>query len=59
MAVKSNKKTVRPSAPALLQKVTVLSKKDKNTVSLLQGTVRVLYWESILSDTVSASCSFQ
>ncbi len=58
MAVKSNKKTVRPSAPALLQKVTVLSKKDKNTVSLLQGTVRVLYWESILSDTVSASVVF-
>ena len=49
---------VREAAPALLQKVTVLAKKGKKTVSLLQGTVRVLYWESILGDTVSASVVF-
>ena len=48
----------RMASPALLQKVTVLAKKSKNTVSLLQGTVRVLYWESILADTVSASVVF-
>ena len=55
---KNLKRNVRPAAPALLQTITVLSKKSKNTVSLLQGTVRVLYWESILADTVMASVVF-
>ena len=50
--------TAKASEPALLQKVTVLSKKNKKTVSLLGGTVRVLYWESILGDTVRASVVF-
>ena len=50
--------TAKASEPALLQKVTVLAKKSKNTVSLLGGTVRVLYWESILGDTVRASVVF-
>ena len=48
----------RAAEPALLDKVTVLAKKSKNTVSLLGGTVRVLYWESILADTVKASVVF-
>ncbi len=48
----------RAAEPALLEKITVLAKKGKNTVSLLGGTVRVLYWESILADTVSASVIF-
>ena len=52
------KVTSKAAEPALLQKVTVLAKKNKRTVSLLGGTVRVLYWESILSDTVSASVVF-
>ena len=52
------KVTSKASEPALLQKVTVLAKKSKRTVSLLGGTVRVLYWESILGDTVSASVVF-
>ena len=49
------KVTSKAAEPALLQKVTVLAKKNKRTVSLLGGTVRVLYWESILGDTVRAS----
>ena len=55
---KNLKRNVRPAEPALLQTVTVLAKKGKNTVSLLGGTVRVLYWESILGDTVRASVVF-
>ena len=52
MAVKSNKKTVRPSAPALLQTIDVVSNENsKSSVSLISGTVRVLYYESILQDT--------
>ena len=35
------KVTSKASEPALLQKVTVLAKKSKRTVSLLGGTVRV------------------
>jgi len=50
---------VRPAAPALLQTINVISNEKKDsTVSLLQGAVRVLYWESILADTVSASVIF-
>ena len=52
------KVTSKASEPALLQKVTVLANKSKRTVSLLGGTVRVLYWESILGDTVRASVVF-
>ena len=49
----------RASEPALLEKVTVISNVKKSTsVSVLQGTVRVLYWESILGDTVKASVIF-
>ncbi len=58
MAGSATAEKVRPSEPALLQKVTVLAKKGGNTVSLLGGTVRVLYWESILGDTVRASVVF-
>ena len=59
MAVKSNKKTVRPSAPALLQTIDVVSNENsKSSVSLISGTVRVLYYESILQDTVRASVVF-
>ena len=56
---KNLNRTVRKSAPSLLQRLDVISNEDKNTsVSLLNGTVRVLYWESILADTVSASVIF-
>ena len=59
MAVKSNKKTVRPSAPALLQTIDVVSNENsKSSVSLISGTVRVLYYESILQDTVRATVVF-
>ena len=51
-------KEVKSSAPALLQTVDVVSNKNKNSVSLLSGVVRVLYWESILGDSVKASVVF-
>jgi len=56
---KNLKRNVRPAAPALLQKIDVISNENKDSsVSLISGTVRVLYWESILADTVSASVVF-
>ena len=63
MAGQGNKNTdrnvVRPAAPALLNRIDVISNENESTsVSVLQGTVRVLYWESILGDTVSASVIF-
>ena len=57
-AAKRNATQARAEEPALLEKITVLAKKGKNTVSLLQGAVRVLYWESILADTVTATVVF-
>ena len=56
---KKRKRYAKASAPALLQKVDIISNENKKTsVSVLNGTVRVLYWESILGDTVSASVVF-
>ena len=57
---KNLKRNIRPDAPSLLQRVDVLSSKkgSKDSVSLVNGTVRLLYWESILADTVSASLIF-
>ena len=57
---KNLKRNIRPSAPSLLQRVDVYSAKkgSKDSVSLVNGTVRLLYWESILADTVSASVVF-
>ena len=53
------KKQVRSSAPALLQQIDVVSNENSSsTVSLITGTVRVLYYESILQDTVRASVVF-
>ena len=49
----------RAAEPALLQRLDVISNENESSsVSLLGGTVRVLYWESILADTVSASIVF-
>ena len=57
---KNLKRNIRPEAPSLLQRVDVHSAKkgSKDSVSLVNGTVRLLYWESILADTVSASVIF-
>jgi len=50
----------RNATPSLLEKIDINSaqKGSKDSVSILGGTVRVLYWESILSDSVRASVTF-
>ena len=49
-AAKRKATQARAAAPALLQKIDVISNENKtSSVSLVSGTVRVLYWESILS----------
>jgi len=58
-AAKRKATQARAAEPALLQRLDVVSnEKSSSTVSLINGTVRVLYWESILADTVSASVIF-
>ena len=62
MAGQGNKergKTTRESSPAFLEKVDIVSQEDKTrSVSVIGGTVRVLYWESLLADSVWASVTF-
>jgi len=55
-----NRNSARDATPSLLQKIDINSaqKGSKDSVSVLGGTVRVLYWESILSDSVRASVTF-
>ena len=55
----ARKKTQAMAAtPALLQRLDVFSEQSSDSVSLLGGTVRVLYWESILADSIRASVTF-
>ena len=62
MAGQGNKergKTTRESSPAFLEKVDIVSQEDKTrSVSVIGGTVRVLYWESLLADSVRATVTF-
>jgi len=55
---KKARDVARDATPALLQRVDVFSNKTTDSVSLLGGTVRVLYFESILSDSVRATVTF-
>ena len=50
--------TANAANPSLLKKIDVFSNQTKDSVSVLGGTVRVFYWESILSDSVRASVTF-
>jgi len=55
---KKARDVARDATPALLQRVDVFSNQSNDSVSLLGGTVRVLYFESILSDSVRATVTF-
>ena len=57
-AAKRKKTQARAATPALLQRLDVFSEESSDSVSLLGGTVRVLYWESILADSIKASVTF-
>ena len=57
-AARRKKIQARAATPALLQRLDVFSEESSDSVSLLGGTVRVLYWESILADSIKASVTF-
>jgi hypothetical protein len=46
------------ATPSLLQKMDIFSDESSDSVSVLGGTVRVLYWESMLSDSIRSSVTF-
>ena len=46
------------ATPSLLQKMDIFSDQSSDSVSVLGGTVRVLYWESMLSDSIRSSVTF-
>ena len=63
MAGQGNKKrkpylSARSSEPAFIKKLDILSNKDKTDASIVGGTVRLQYWESILQDSIRASVVF-
>jgi len=57
-ASKSKKPSSKVSEPAVISKLTVKSNKNKDTVSIANGTVQLQYWESILQDSIRASVVF-
>ena len=63
MAGQGNKKrkphlSGKTSEPAFISKLSVKSNKNKDTVSIANGTVQLQYWESILQDSIRASVVF-
>ena len=63
MAGQGNKKrkpylSARSSEPAFIKKLDILSNKDKTDASIVGGTVRLQYWESILQDSIRVSVVF-
>ena len=57
-AARRKKTQALAATPSLLQRMDVFSNQNNDSVSLLGGTVRVLYWESILADSIRASVTF-
>ena len=63
MAGQGNKKrkphlSGKTAEPAFISKLTVKSNKNKDTASIVNGTVQLQYWESILQDSIRASVVF-
>ena len=56
----AKRKKIRASAaePAFINRLDVLSDESSDTVSLIGGTVRLQYWESILADSIRAMVTF-
>ena len=56
----AKRKKIRASAaePAFINRLDVLSAESTDTVSLIGGTVRLQYWESILADSIRAMVTF-
>ncbi len=52
------KMSARSSEPAFIKKLDILSNKDKTDASIVGGTVRLQYWESILQDSIRVSVVF-
>ena len=57
-AARRKKTQAMAATPSLLQRLDIFSNQSNDTVSVLGGTVRVLYWESILADSIRASVTF-
>ena len=62
MAGQGNKNRIsaREATPAILEKIDIKSAQtgSKDSVSVVNGTSRVLYWESVLADGIRASVTF-
>ena len=63
MAGQGNKKrkphlSAKTSEPAFIRKLDIASNKNSTDASIVGGTVRLQYWESILQDSIRASVVF-
>ena len=57
-AARRKKTRARAAEPAFINRLDVLSAESSDTVSLIGGTVRLQYWESILADSIRAMVTF-
>ena len=58
IGARRKKTQARAAEPAFINRLDVLSAESTDTVSLIGGTVRLQYWESILADSIRAMVTF-
>lgn len=55
----ANQIITKSAEPSLLQRIDIISNKDKSkTASVVGGTIRLMYYESILQDSIKATVTF-
>jgi hypothetical protein len=49
----------KSAEPSFIERIDIISNKDQSkTVSVTNGTIRLMYYESILQDSVKATVTF-
>lgn len=54
----ANQQTSRGADPSFVKRIDIVSNKDKQTVSVTGGLVNLMYYESIMKDSVRATVTF-
>ena len=54
----ANQITTKSAEPSNIKRIDIISNKDGQSVSVVGGTIRLLYYESILQDSIRATVVF-
>jgi hypothetical protein len=54
----ANQITTKSAEASFIDRIDIISNKDQKSVSVANGTIRLMYYESILQDTIRATVTF-